>query len=112
MVKNNGSQVYRWNIETEIGVFTGSCLDLIDVNQEIAILKDKARILKMNINMMTIKNEQLKNKIYSWNVTTINGEASGLSSSLEEAKRVLNSFGSSEIIEYNIVETFSESKIY
>ncbi|WP_100616039.1 hypothetical protein [Confluentibacter citreus] len=99
-------QVYKWSIETELGTFTGTCLSMDDVNEEIALLTNNAKILKKNIIPMSLINEDLGNKVYTWNVVTNSGHASGVSVSLEEAKRVINSFGHTEEVKSNIAESF------
>ncbi|WP_157804980.1 hypothetical protein [Confluentibacter lentus] len=107
---NKTIQVYKWNIETELGTFTGTCLSMDDVNQEIALLTNNAKILKKNIIPMSLISENLENKIYTWNVITNSGHASGVSISLEEAIRVINSFGNSEEVKSNIDESFTTLK--
>lgn len=98
-------EVYEWRIETEIGNFSGTCLSINDLNKEIALLTKNVKILKKNIIPIAIMNDHLDNKIYTWNVITNFGHASGVSLSLEEANRVIDSFGSKEVIQFNIMET-------
>lgn len=107
---NKTIQVYKWNIETELGTFTGTCLSMDDVNQEIALLTNNAKILKKNIIPVSLISENLENKIYTWNVITDSGHASGVSVSLEEAKRVINSFASTGVLKSNIAESFTTLK--
>ncbi len=108
--ENNTTQVYKWSVETEIGFFTGICLSIHDVNEEIAILTNNARIFKKNIIPMSLIYQDEEDKIYTWNVITNNGQASGISTSLKEAQRALNSFGTTEIVKSNIAECVSASK--
>lgn len=103
--ENEESQIYKWTIETEIGVFTGTCLSIDDVNEEITMLTNNVKILKKNIIPVTVGKENLGDKVYTWNVVTHSGQASGVSVSLEETKRVINSFGSTEVVNSNIVES-------
>lgn len=105
--ENNTTQVYKWKIETEIGVFSGACLTIDDVNKEIGILTNNARILKKNIIPLSLTNKSLEDKIYTWNVITKKGQASGISTSLEEAQRVINSFGAMEVLKSNIAESIA-----
>jgi len=105
--ENEETQIYKWTVETEIGVFTGTCLSIDDVNEEIAMLTNNAKILKKNITPVTVRKENVGNKVYTWNVITHSGQASGVSVSLEEAKRVINSFGSTEVVNSNIIESFT-----
>ncbi|WP_162623314.1 hypothetical protein [Confluentibacter sediminis] len=104
--ENKTTQVYKWNIETELGTFTGTCLSMDGVNEEIASLSNNSKIIKKNIIPMSLISKNLGDKIYTWNVITNSGHASGVSVSLEEAKRVINSFGNTEIVKSNIVESF------
>jgi hypothetical protein len=106
-INHKKMDVYEWNIETEIGNFSGTCLTINDLNKEIAKLTNNAKILKKNITPVSITNENLDNKVYSWNVITTSGHASGVSLSLEEAKTVVNSFDNKEVIKSNIEETFT-----
>ncbi|PKQ46099.1 hypothetical protein CSW08_04980 [Confluentibacter flavum] len=99
-------QVYKWSIETELGSFTGTCLSMDGVNEEITLLTNNAKILKKNIIPMSLINEDLGNKVYTWNIITNSGQASGVSVNLEEAIRVVNSFGSTEEVKSNIDESF------
>jgi len=87
------TQAYKWTIETGLGTFTGTCLSINDLNEEITILTNNSRILKKNITPVTLMNETLGDKIYTWNVITNSGQASGVAVSLEEARKVINSFG-------------------
>lgn len=103
-------QVYKWHVETELGAFTGTCLSVDDVNEEIALLTNNAKILKKNIIPMSLLNENLENKIYTWNVITNSGHASGVSVSLEEAKRIIDSFKSMGVVKSNIAESSSALK--
>ncbi|OYX22784.1 MAG: hypothetical protein B7Z06_11155 [Flavobacteriales bacterium 32-35-8] len=107
---NKTIQVYKWSIETELGTFTGTCLSMDDVNQEIALLTNNAKILKKNIIPVSLISENLENKIYTWNVITNSGHASGVSVSLEEAKRIINSFASTGVVKSNIAESFTTLK--
>ena len=109
-VENKATQVYKWTIETELGNFSGTCLCIDDINDEIALLTNNTRIIKKNITPVTIINDRLGDKVYTWNVVTHSGQASGISLSLEEAKRVINSFGTAEIVESNIVESSTHEK--
>lgn len=114
-LENNTTQGYKWIIETDLGVFTGTCLSIDEVNEEIAMLKNNAKILKKNIiptflTIPSLTNNNEEDKICSWNLTTNDSHASGISTSLKEAKRVVNSFGSTEVLKYNIVESFNTSK--
>lgn len=97
-VENKETQAYKWTIETGLGTFTGTCLSIDELNDEITMLTNNTRILKKNITPMTLINENLRDKIYTWNVVTNSGQASGVSVSLEEAKKVINSFGNGEVI--------------
>src|SRR5690606_39155918 len=90
------TQAYKWTIETGLGTFTGTCLSINDLNEEITILTNNSRILKKNITPVTLMNETLGDKIYTWNVITNSGQASGVAVSLEEARKVINSFGSKD----------------
>ena len=109
-IESNTTDFYKWSIETENGEFTGTCLTINDINKEIGILTNNAKILKKNIIPTSLTNENLKDKVYTWNVITKNGQASGISSSLEEAQKVVNSFGNTEIIKSNIAESITVSK--
>lgn len=104
-VENKETQAYKWTIETGLGTFTGTCLSIDELNDEITMLTNNTRILKKNITPMTLINENLRDKIYTWNVVTNSGQASGVSVSLEEAKKVINSFGNGEVIKSKIVES-------
>lgn len=110
ITEDHVSQVYKWSIETKIGVFTGTCLSIDDVNQEIAQLTKNAKILKKNIMPISSIYENKEDKIYTWNVITKNSEASGITTSLKEAQNALNLFGSAEIIKSNISESFTALK--
>lgn len=98
-------QVYKWSVETELGSFTGTCLSMDGVNEEIALLTNNAKILKKNIIPESLINDDLGDKVYTWNVMTNSGHASGVSVSLEEAIKVINSFGSTEEVKSNIDES-------
>lgn len=108
--EDNETQAYKWTIETELGTFTGTCSSMKDVNEEITMLTNNTKILKKNITPVTLSNENLGDKIYTWNVITNRGQASGVSVSLEEAKKVINSFGNTEVIKSNIVESSTSLK--
>ena len=84
-LKNNTTQVYKWTIETKMGVFTGTSLSIDEVNKEIAMLTNNSRIIKKNIIPTSSTNESEEDKIYTWNVITNSGKASGISTSLKEA---------------------------
>lgn len=101
------TQAYKWSVKTEIGVFTGTCLSIGDVNKEIAMLTTNAKVLRKNIIPVSSVNEGSEDKIYTWNVISTNGQASGISKSLKEAQRVINSFGTTEVVNYNISESFT-----
>ncbi len=105
-IEDKITQVYKWSIETELGTFTGTCLSMDGVNEEIALLTNNTKILKKNIIPMSLISENLGDKVYTWNVITHSGHASGVSVSLEEARRVIHSFGNTEIVKSNIVESF------
>jgi len=109
-VENNTIQAYNWRVETNTDCFTGTCLSMDDVNKEIATLTNNARILKKNIVPTTLTNENPEHKIYSWNVITNNSNATGISTSLKEAQRAVKSFGTTEVLKSNIVESLTTSK--
>jgi hypothetical protein len=109
-LENNKPQVYKWTIETKMGVFTGTSLSIDEVNKEIAMLTNNARIIKKNIIPTSSTNESEEDKIYTWNVITNSGKASGISTSLKEAQSALNSFGTTEVVKSNIAESFTASK--
>ncbi len=108
--KNNTNKAYKWQIETEIGIFTGICPTINAVNKEITMLTNNARILKKNIIPMILTNEDPEHKIYSWNVITNNSNVTGESTSLKEAQRAVKSFGTTEVLKSNIVESLNTSK--
>lgn len=103
--ENKKTQAYKWTIETRLGTFTGTCLSINDLNDEIAMLTNNTRILKKNITPVTLMNENIGDKIYTWNVITNSGQASGVSVSLEEARKVINSFGYKEVVRSKIIES-------
>tara|TARA_R110000868_G_scaffold37619_4_gene132848 strand:- start:2455 stop:2838 length:384 start_codon:yes stop_codon:yes gene_type:complete len=105
--ESHTAHAYKWNIETEIGAFTGTCLSIDEVNDEIAMLTNNAKVLKKNIIPMSIIFENEEDKIYSWNVITNTGQASGISTSLEEVQRVVNLFGTTEMVKFNMAEPFT-----
>ena len=92
-VENKETQAYKWTIETVLGTFTGTCLSINELNEEIAMLTNNSKILRKNILPVILVNEKLEDKIYTWNVITNSGQTSGVSVSLAEAKKVINSFG-------------------
>jgi hypothetical protein len=102
MLKKNITRVYKWYIETEIGAFTGTSLSIDDVNKEITLLTNNAKVLKKNMIPMSFINKNQEGKVYTWSVITNKGQASGLSNSLKEAKRIVNSFIATEVITSNI----------
>ena len=106
-VDHEAIQVYKWIIETELGTFTGICLSIDGVNDEITQLTNNIKILKKNIIPETLSNENCGNKVYTWNVITNSGHASGVSVSLEEAKKVIKSFGNAKVIKSNMLESFT-----
>lgn len=103
------TQVYKWTIETALGTFTGTGLSINDLNNEITMLTNNARILKKNITPMTLVNETTDDRVYTWNVITHSGQVSGVAVSLEEAKKVINSFGYKEVVKSRIVESRATS---
>ena len=109
-VENNTIQAYNWRVETNMGCFTGTCLSMDDVNKEIVTLTNNARILKKNIVPTILTNENPEHKIYSWNVITNNSNATGISTSLKEAQRAVKSFGTTQVLKSNIVESLTTSK--
>jgi len=108
--ENNTIQAYNGRVETNTGCFTGTCLSMDDVNKEIATLTNNARIIKKNIVPTTLTNDNPEHKIYSWNVITNNSNATGISTSLKEAQRAVKSFGFTEVLKSNIVESLTTSK--
>lgn len=98
------THAYKWTIETALGTFTGTCLSINDLNEEIIMLTNNSKILRKNITPVTLKNENVGNKIYTWHVTTNSGEISGVSVSLEDAKKAINAFGYKEVVNSNIDE--------
>lgn len=110
-IENKETHAYKWTIETAVGTFSGTCLSISDLNKEITMLTNNSRILKKNIIPLTLRDENLRDKTYTWYVTTNSGQASGVSVSLEDAKKVINSFGYNEVIHSNIVESVVPSKI-
>lgn len=101
---------YKYSIETKTGVFTGTCLSIDELNKEIALLTNNARILKKNIIPIALKYEDEEDKIYTWNVITKNVNASGISASLKGAQRALNSFRTKQVIKSTIIESFEAIK--
>lgn len=102
------TQAYKWTIETGLGSFTGTCLSINDLNEEITVLTNNTRIFRKNITPVTLLNETLEDKIYTWNVITNSGQVSGVSVSLEEARKVINSFGYKEIVKSKIIESSAQ----
>lgn len=102
---NKQPQAYRWTIETALGTFTGTCLSINDLNNEITMLTNKAKIIKKNITPSTQINDNREDKIYTWNVITHSGQASGVSVSLEEARKVINSFGYKDVVKSKITQS-------
>lgn len=49
MVENTTAQVYKWNIETEIGNFTGTSLCIEAVNKEVDIIANYTVIIKKTL---------------------------------------------------------------
>lgn len=109
-IENKETHAYKWTIETVVGTFSGTCLSIDDLNEEITLLTNNSRIFKKNIIPLTLKDENLRDKTYTWYVTTNSGQVSGVSVSLEDAKKVINSFGYNEVIHSNIVESTVSSK--
>lgn len=101
-VENKETHAYKWTIETVLGTFTGTCLTINDLNEEIRMLTNNSKILKKNIIPV---NEKVEDRIYTWLVTTNSGQISGVSVSLEDAKKVINSFGYNEVLNSEIVES-------
>ncbi|MFG6686320.1 hypothetical protein ACGK9U_07050 [Mariniflexile sp. HNIBRBA6329] len=103
---------YQWTIETEFDVFTGTCESINKVNEEIAHVAKGEKILKKNITPMPFIDNALEagEKIYTWNVVTNNGHSTGVSTSLEEAQRIVNSFVKVGVVKSSIVESFKTLK--
>ena len=102
-LKNNiTTEVYQWLVETESDVFSGTCLTIDDVNKEIQEKTNNSRVLKKSI-----KPVSLKEKVYAWNVVTDKGHASGVVTSLTDAKNAIDMFGDQKIIESNIIESYN-----
>lgn len=100
---------YQWEVETETDVFSGTCLSIDDVNEEICLLTKNKKIFKKNIIPMTIENTQKEStKIYTWDVVTKFDQAHGVSSSFEEAKKMVESFGEKGIIKSSITESITK----
>lgn len=104
---NHSTSVYQWTIETESDVFTGICESINEVNEEIAHATKDNKILKKNITPIPLIKNALEegDKIYSWDAVTNNGHSSGISTSLEETQRIINSFNKGEVIKSSIVES-------
>ena len=104
---------YQWTIETESDVYTGTCSSITEVNKEISKLTKNQKVLKKNISpipMMIDHALEEGNNIYTWNIVTIYGHASGVSTNLEEAKKVVESFGLNETIKSEIIESKPKKK--
>lgn len=110
-IENKETHAYKWTIETALGTFSGTCLSMNDLNEEITLLTNNSKIFKKNIIPLTLKDENIRDKTYTWYVTTNSGQVSGVSLSLEDAKKAINSFGYNEVIHSNIVESAVPSKI-
>lgn len=41
MTENQIDQVFKWNITTDMGVFSGTCLSLVEVYKKIVMLTNK-----------------------------------------------------------------------
>lgn len=106
---NKKTQVYKWTIETGLGTFTGTCSSINELNEEITALTNNARILRKNITPTTLGDDEMGNKVYTWNVITHSGQASGVSVSFEEAKKVINSFGYKDVVKSKIVASRATS---
>ena len=99
---------YKYSIETELGLFSGTCSSIDAVNEEIALLANNTKILKKNIiPLVTARQWYTKDKVYTWNRITNHGKANGVSTSFEEAQKVINLFKTKEVIKSNIIESFN-----
>jgi hypothetical protein len=104
------SEVFEWIVETDKGIFTGTCLSINDVNNEIKLATNNADLLKKNITPVSLISNNTEDKFYTWSVTTHTGHASGVSTNIEEAKRIINVFNTNEVVESNIIESTTNSK--
>ena len=109
-IKAETMQVYQWVIETEHGIFTGTCTSMHDVNEEINMLIDNTKILKKNIVPVTSIRDSLKNKIYTWTVIINNEHASSVLSNQEEEKREIRVFETIEVLKSALINSHSISK--
>lgn len=106
------TSAYQWTIETAFDVYTGTCESINEVNEEIANVVKGERILKKNITPMPFIDNALEEgeKVYTWNVVTHNGHSKGVSTSLEEAQSIVNSFVKVGVVKSSIVQSFKTLK--
>lgn len=105
--ENRTRQVYQWVIETEHGVFTGTCMSIAHVNKEITMLTDHTKVLKKNIIPVALINDDLENKVYTWTIVTNKDRTAR---NLEEETREIRLFETIEHLKSAMIDPYTTLK--
>lgn len=106
VVNDNYTQLYEWRIEIESGIFTGISDSIDNVNEDIESLANNEKLITKNIIPISLNKYESGEKIYTWNVITNNGQTTGQSTSLQEAKKMIKFFRSKKkVMKSNLIKT-------
>lgn len=113
LTRNDLTEVYDWNVKTNLGNYSGTASSIEEAQKMITLVSTGEVILDRKIeSFFQLKEEVAANKVrlYFWEVTTNTGTAKGFSNSESQAKRMIQLVSTGAILNYKIIQSADFNK--